>query len=148
MFDRLSYGRKYYNKNRQKLIAYKKKWRSSISAKKKAKEYRKRYRESNKIKIRAYSLSYQNKIKKEVMDVYGGKCRCCNEDKLEFLTLDHTNNDGRKQRKELGIYGIAFYYWVRKQNFPSYLQVLCYNCNCAKGHKGYCPHEKEIKGVI
>lgn len=78
------------------------------------------------------------------------KCSCCGEKHLEFLTFDHTNNDGAAHRKTLskGKYSTgALLRWMIKNNFPSTIQILCMNCNCAKYRYGICPHQKE-KEVI
>ena len=32
--------------------------------------------------------------------------------------------------------------WIKKNNFPKGFQILCHNCNVAKGIYGECPHEK------
>jgi len=87
------------------------------------------------------------KIKTQVMSYYGGKCSCCGEDQLEFLTIDHVNKPGNIHRKEIGISGgggLRFYRWLQKNNYPLGYRVLCFNCNCAIGHYGYCPHHKDI----
>jgi hypothetical protein len=76
--------------------------------------------------------------KSEAISLYGGKCSCCGEIQREFLTLDHINNDGASQRKELGN-GVTFLRYVLKER-PKDLTVLCFNCNCAKGVYGTCPH--------
>ena len=71
---------------------------------------------------------------------YGGECACCGESIKEFLTIDHINGDGAKDRKIRGV-GHTFYRWLRKNNWPQgRLQLLCWNCNCSKGTRGYCPH--------
>ena len=31
--------------------------------------------------------------------------------------------------------------WIKNNNYPERLQTLCFNCNMAKAHNGYCPHE-------
>lgn len=67
------------------------------------------------------------------------ECACCHEKELQFLTLDHINGGGNKQRKLHGS-GNSFYSWLKKNNWPSGFQVLCFNCNCAKGFFGRCPH--------
>ena len=37
-------------------------------------------------------------------------------------------------------------FWKKiKNNFPKGFQILCHNCNIAKGHYGKCPHEKKFK---
>ena len=36
------------------------------------------------------------------------------------------------------------YRWLKKHGFPKEgFQLLCYNCNCAKGFFGKCPHKKQ-----
>lgn len=37
----------------------------------------------------------------------------------------------------------GFYRWIKKNGFPDSVQVLCWNCNCAKGIYGYCPHSTQ-----
>lgn len=79
-------------------------------------------------------------LKQLVFAAYGGaKCGCCGCSIFEFLTIDHINNDGSKQRKELKKSGIGFYGWLRSKNYPQGYQVLCYNCNCAKKPGRDCP---------
>lgn len=68
-------------------------------------------------------------------------CKCCGEDEHYFLTIDHINGGGRKERNENKVYGAEFHRWLIKNNFPEGYQVLCFNCNCSKNrtyeHKGY-----------
>lgn len=35
--------------------------------------------------------------------------------------------------------------WIKKNNFPHTFQILCHNCNFAKGHSkdNKCPHERK-----
>lgn len=66
---------------------------------------------------------------------YGGKCQCCKEENWAFLEFDHINNDGKKHRK-IG----KFPAWLIRNNFPDSIQLLCSNCNKAKGLYGTCPH--------
>jgi hypothetical protein len=89
-----------------------------------------------------------------MIEAYGGKCICCGETIPEFLTIDHINNDGAKQRKEIrpnkvrnggGGSGVEFYRWLRKHGYPQdNYQLLCFNCNCAKGYFGQCPHMSNL----
>ena len=44
-------------------------------------------------------LENQRDLRLKVIKGYGGKCVCCSEDNEGFLTLDHTNNNGREERK-------------------------------------------------
>ncbi len=67
-------------------------------------------------------------------------CNCCGESQIEFLSIDHINNDGSAHRKEIGS---NLYNWLINNDFPVGFQVLCFNCNFAKGIYGFCPHKKE-----
>jgi hypothetical protein len=91
-----------------------------------------------------HARRYRHEVKQRAMDGYGGKCSCCGETELAFLTLDHINNDGAAHRKELGYAGgQSFYHWVIKNDFPSLLQVLCWNCNEGRRfNDGVCPHRR------
>lgn len=87
----------------------------------------------------------ENKIK--VMNHYSNgtmKCNCCGATGIEFLTLDHINGGGCKERKEINKRpGVDYYAWLLKTDYEDKdLQVLCYNCNCAKQNTGKCPHQK------
>jgi hypothetical protein len=82
-------------------------------------------------------------LKHEVFTYYGGSCACCEESILEFLTIDHVKGDGGKMRRE-GTHpkgGVELYRWIKRQGYPAYFQVLCYNCNCAKRIGDKCPHQ-------
>lgn len=68
-------------------------------------------------------------------------CRCCGEMTYEFLSLDHIHGNGGQHRKQCRA-GSAFYRWLRMDGYPEGYQVLCYNCNTAKGHHGVCPHRR------
>lgn len=82
--------------------------------------------------------------KRAVFDHYGRRCVCCGETTPEFLSVDHVDGGGTKHRESLagGKSGSGFYRWLRRNNFPAGFQVLCFNCNCAKGFYGECPHAR------
>ncbi len=70
------------------------------------------------------------------------KCNCCGEKEIKFLCIDHINNDGYKKRKNgRRAAGTELYRLIIKDNFPDTFQVLCHNCNSAKGFYGLCPHK-------
>ena len=77
---------------------------------------------------------------------YGGnppKCKCCGEGTLEFLSFDHINGGGSQHRKSLNRNGHKagnIYVWLIKNKYPKEFQILCHNCNQAKGCYGKCPH--------
>ena len=86
--------------------------------------------------------------KKAVFAQYGGVCVCCGESRLEFLVIDHKEQDGAEHRRSIGICrgqyrgtGHNFYLWLEKQGFPDVVQILCANCNTARGKYGGCPHQ-------
>lgn len=76
--------------------------------------------------------------RENVLELLGGKCVCCNEDTYEFLQFDHINNDGAEHRKELGRSNLNTADVLRR---ITEFQILCANCNFAKGMYGTCPHE-------
>lgn len=89
---------------------------------------------------------YRKKIRFEVLQKYGGQCKCCGESRLEFLAIDHINKDGAVERRDLyGSNSGASHRWflkLKRDNLRSDLQVLCHNCNMASYHFGVCPHER------
>lgn len=161
--------RRYYYSNRRKSIDQTAQW--TTNNKEKMEEWRKGYREKNREKQRQYvrnwckvnhelhknngrewyrknreivSIKTRAKfklLKREVMDAYGGFCSCCGENMIEFLSIDHVNNDGAKHRRESsnGV-GSNLYRLLKRNHYPAGYQVLCYNCNMAKAMYGICPH--------
>lgn len=86
------------------------------------------------------------KYKKLVYDFYGAICNCCGEAEQKFLSIDHVDNDGYKDKNVNGkkITGMNLYKKIFKENFPKKYQILCMNCNHGKRmNHGVCPH-KEI----
>lgn len=65
-------------------------------------------------------------------------CKCCGENTYEFLSLDHVNNGGTQHRK---LSKGRIEPKLVKAGFPEGFQVLCHNCNMAKGFYGKCPHQ-------
>ena len=89
------------------------------------------------------------KLRREIFSNYGNlTCACCGESEIDFLTLDHINNDGCKERTTL--YGrndntVRLWRHLRKFGFPDKdrYQILCWNCNCGRArNNGICPHKK------
>jgi len=82
-------------------------------------------------------------LRRVVYQAYGGAaCRCCGEAHLECLTLDHVNDDGAAHRRANPKFASTstLYRHLVKSGFPPGFQVLCMNCNFAKGLWGHCPH--------
>lgn len=81
------------------------------------------------------------RLKLEAIEAYGGQCQCCGESNPKFLTLDHINSDGAEHRRNDG--GNIWNY-VKRNNYPSDLQLLCWNCNCGRYYNGgVCPHDDD-----
>ena len=98
-------------------------------------------------RIQEHKEAHQ-RLKIEVFKAYGGpKCSCCGEFRLEFLSIDHVNGGGRQHRQQ--VYGKKdggnLYAWIKGNGYPHGFRVLCFNCNCAHGFSGYCPHETEVE---
>ena len=95
-------------------------------------EHRNTYKREKRAQLRLETLiHYSNGLM---------KCSCCGESQERFLTLDHINNDGWKDKRK---YGRSVMDMVKKQSYPEGYQILCYNCNCGRAHnKGVCPHEE------
>jgi hypothetical protein len=137
--------REYYAKNRERCLAYGRKyWQDNPDQRKK--HYERRQQRIATIpeareRRNEVARNGQFRLRQEVLKKYGEKCACCGEYRNEFLAIDHINGCSRELRKEQGG-GSALYRWLKRNNFPPGYQVLCHNCNMAKGCHGYCPHQK------
>jgi hypothetical protein len=101
------------------------------------------YYKANKAEFNAKITASRRRLKSRIFAAMGGKCVCCGETEPMFLTLDHVQNDGylvRKVARHL-IYRRAELEGLPKDRY----QVLCWNCNAAKGLFGSCPHTSNRK---
>lgn len=105
------------------------------------------WRKNNPEKVKEIHRKNNLKLRMEVLNAYSNgkpKCKCCGEKEIKFLAIDHINNDGNKERKKLKFWGYKFYLWLKRNNFPQNgYQVLCHNCNMAKGFYKICPHQQQ-----
>lgn len=87
---------------------------------------------------RKKSLNEYRTIRKTILELYGGECKCCGINNPKYLQLDHINNDGGEERKSIpsSIRGGRFYKYVLKQGKRDDLQLLCANCHNAKRYGG------------
>lgn len=118
------------------------------------------WKEANPGKYSEYNKKSSLKLKRQVMDAYGGHCACCGETELTFLTIDHIDGDGAEHRREMaaergsggtrwGQAGAPTYRWLRDHGFPTGFQVLCANCNCGKHwNGGICPHQVMAEALL
>ena len=94
-------------------------------------------------RYRATTARLRRVLRAEMIQAYGAQCACCSEDTPEFLTLDHINGDGAKERRESqSNRGNSFLVRLKREGWPKErYRLLCWNCNCARAHHGVCPHE-------
>ena len=85
---------------------------------------------------------WKRNLKKKVFQAYGNACSCCGESMEEFLTIHHVLNDGKAHKAKVGNRTFQVYGDIKKQGYPRHFQLLCMNCNWAKGMYGYCPHRR------
>ena len=126
---------------KQWLRAYKNRWKKENRKKnlEKARAYgRKRYHDRDKAIYRT--------IRETVLNHYGGQCACCGESVYEFLAMDHIFGGGNKHRKARKKDTLAM--WLYENGYPEGFQVLCHNCNMAKGFYGRCPHGSTISKLF
>ena len=139
-----AYYREYRKKNKAKFSQYAKNHLSNPENKKKRDLYSKKYSEINKYERSKYAKKWLQDLRVSAINHYGGKCNCCGESQIEFLAFDHIDGGGRKHRKSISN---NIYTWMRDNNYPDNLQVLCHNCNSAKHYYGICPHQV-LKNII
>jgi len=70
--------------------------------------------------------------KRMIVDLFNGKCNKCGENNIDYLCVDHINDDGSKKRKN-GEH-LSIYTKLKLGMSKEGLQVLCLNCN---GEKEY-----------
>ena len=114
--------------------------------KKRLKHYREmeaKKRERNRVSLRLWHRNRRIEMKRKIIKHYGGRCKCCGEDRIEFLAIDHIGGGGKKHRKEVGSGNML--YWIIKNNYPKGFRILCHNCNMSLGIFGYSPACKNLK---
>ena len=124
----LKHHKRYRLENKEKISKQVKKY--YLKNKNKISKQHKKYQLENKEKLNKNQRKAGRKFKCQVMNRYGGHCINCKEKQIQFLTVDHTNNDGAEHRKKIG--KTTIYGWLVKNNFPKGFQILCYNCNWVK----------------
>lgn len=98
--------------------------------------------------MREWMVQYHIKTRKQVIQGYGGVCACCGESQQIFLSLDHVNSDGNKDRGKRQSGSFKTYRRAIREGFPPDLQLLCYNCNLGRAYNGgQCPHVNGIPKI-
>ena len=140
--------------SKAKMKGYRKKYRENPENLAKIRKYTREYREQNRPKIRKYNNELRQRLKIEIFSEYSKRhsnsdvpcCRCCGENShIDFLSVDHV--EGRKNfpKEQQKLRGVNMYEWIKRNDYPDNFQILCHNCNLAKGFFGACPHERMRK---
>ena len=140
------------DEEKKKKREYDREYRSRPEVKAKKKEYGQR--PEVKAKKRKATNRYRKDLKLEVYSVYSKRqsnseipcCRCCGENSyIEFLTVDHIDGRANLPKKEQKLYAEKITSWLKRNHYPEGFQILCHNCNSAKGNSvdNKCPHERE-----
>jgi hypothetical protein len=120
--------------------------RYNIEKKVEIKKYHADLYQKNIEQFRTKNLEKNRNQKLQIIQGYGGKCDCCGETKWEFLTIDHINGGGRRERNTIAKGG-KLYRRLIKEGFPrNGYRLLCLNCNFSLWRYGYCPHKKSEQG--
>lgn len=128
----------YKEKRRQAVELYRKRHPQRVL------EQQRKYEKKRKRNKEADRLSFKklyHKRRRKIIKYYGDVCICCGEDNYKFLTLDHIDGNGNEHRRKVGS-GMGMLRWIIQNDYPPIFQVLCWNCNSAKGVYGECPHEE------
>ena len=87
-------------------------------------------------KTKVRMVASRQTLKLEAFAAYGGKCACCGESGIPFLSIDHVDRYGGTGPRA----GDHLYQWLKTEGYPAGFRVLCMSCNTALGFHGYCPH--------
>lgn len=99
------------------------------------KHYRKLYPD----RYREFTRTQQRALKQEMVNAYGGKCSCCGETELTFLTLEHVLRNGTEHRRRVGRGSV--YRDLRRRGWPQEgYTIYCWNCQMATRYGSPCPH--------
>jgi hypothetical protein len=142
--------KKHYEKNKEEINRKRREYNKRPEVHEKILEVQGEWRKNN--RARANELSriskkkYEARCKELIFNHYGKVCACCGESNPMFLSIDHINGGGTKQRKEIKREKITT--WLVRNNFPKGFQTLCFNCNWGKHiNHGICPHkDTSLKG--
>lgn len=96
-------------------------------------------------------MKARKEVRLQAILAYGGFCSCCGESEMDFLALDHVNNDGTFDRDSKGRRkgGEKIYRKLRRENYPPGYQILCSNCNWSKHlNKGECIHNIKAREFL
>jgi hypothetical protein len=141
-------GKKWQQANRDKERIRKAKWKADNPEARRQSDIKSRLKHRDATN-RKNKIS-TNALRAEAIAAYGGHCDCCGEATLKFLSFDHINNDGKKDRSQGGRgKGPKLWGWLKRNGWPKgEFQLLCFNCNMAKMQSGECPHVRQSQAYL
>ena len=141
--ERREYDRVRKHAHREELKPKKHAYYLATRAKRKAhtRAYNVAYSQTHKQERKAYHQGYKQALTAEALRVLGNKCSCpgCDESEPLFLTIDHINGRVQGSRSRKAILDAKASGWDKTK-----FQILCFNCNCAKHDRGFCPVHQTI----
>jgi hypothetical protein len=138
MFDKKVYNKKYREQNADKVAEYQRRYYEADKEKKR--QYNRQHQAKNRERYRGYAIASHQRIRLEILTRYSKdkpECACCGEQEIKFLGIDHINGRENEPVKRTGR---SFYLFLLRTAYDDNLQVLCHNCNYAKGFYKQCPH--------
>lgn len=155
---------RYYLENKERLLANMKAYREENADR--LFEYQKEYAGKHQARLREQKAAYYRAnqgviktrasghhryrykaLKDEILAILGGKCFCCGLDNRSFLTIDHSEGNGREDRfkengKSRNSYQSLLIMYRKIIAGDSTYRAACYNCNCARQYTEdkICPH--------
>ena len=134
------YYRKYYIEHGERIRARVAAWRAE-NKDRVAERARQRVREGTSRSPERNRRS-RARLKAQVITAYGGRCVCCGETETEFLSIDHVNGGGTRERKVVNGGGLSWRL-ARDSGYSDCYRVLCLNCNwSAHQGNGICVHQR------
>jgi len=133
--------KEYREKNRERILAYQRKWHAEHPERTREYEkhrdkatrdaWQKKYKEEHKEHLRECfkksAFKRYMKARMAIIDALGGKCIKCEFNDFRALEVHHKLSDGGKERK---IYGVNNYrYYQGLLTHLGDLELLCSNCH-------------------
>lgn len=132
-------NKRYRERHRGELKAYFKELNQRPERKEKQREYYQAFmsddekREAKRARDRANAKRKRRQRRKELIDLYGGKCERCGFDDWRALQIDHVNNNGYEERQDMQ--PKRYYQKIKQGVGTGEYQLLCANCNQIKRYE-------------